>query len=130
MPSITNRIVESAELVINVLGSFGCHAQADKSATCPLKALLVILPYINTVDVRSILHIANVRIPFNVLHSGKKKNTNQNEGLDIRKDTGHRNSKEEITHFSSPSRSYNLAWLVPDMHKNWSPAFEYFRSWT
>ncbi len=31
------RIVESTELVMNVWGSFGCHAQAVSSATCPLK---------------------------------------------------------------------------------------------
>jgi hypothetical protein len=54
--------------VINVSVSLGCHAHDDNSLTCPLQQCIsVYLSHISprSVDLRCILHVTNIRVPFN-----------------------------------------------------------------
>lgn len=113
-----DRIVESAEAVINNLGSLGCHVQEVSSPTCPLfvGASNNSTASKKTMNSRGILHITNVRIPLD-----KSSPCSQVLILSPIRRINH-------TYFSSPSLSNSLAWHVPEITRNWDPSFENFKS--
>ena len=68
----TYLMVESADDVINILGSFGFHAHDITSATCPLVGFseqrrVECIGY----HLRCVLHVTNVRVSFDIRRSSQ-----------------------------------------------------------